>query len=65
MSMAGLLPEGAEKSDVVRRQTGMGRDQWRELLRTGAIPSAKIGRSTYVRPADVTAYLAAQFTAAG
>lgn len=57
--------EGLTLSEDARKAAGYGKDRWRELLRSREIPSAKIGRSVYVRDSDVEAYIDRQFAVAG
>lgn len=60
MSMS-VIPEDADASEVIRQETSYGVKHWRELLRSGAIPSAKLGRTTYVRRSDVRAHIEREF----
>lgn len=58
------MREGLRPSDEARAEAGYGKDAWREILRSGEIPSARIGRTLYVREDDVRAYITRQFDAA-
>ncbi|GEE01452.1 hypothetical protein nbrc107696_18980 [Gordonia spumicola] len=59
-----MIPDGLVKSEEARTAAGYGKDRWRSFLATGQLPSARIGRSLYVRADDVCALIEAQFTAA-
>ncbi|OBC02687.1 helix-turn-helix domain-containing protein [Gordonia sp. 852002-50395_SCH5434458] len=59
----GLIPEDAVRGEDVRAELGIGRQTWRALLRDGVIPSAKLGKTIYVKRTDVQRYVESQFAA--
>lgn len=58
-----LVPDDLIKSEDARLQTPFGKDTWREFIDRGELPTARIGRSRYVRADDVRALIAKQFAA--
>lgn len=65
MTQPSLLSDDVIASEEARTDVGYGRDRWRELLRSNAIPNTRIGRSVFVRRSDVRAYIESQFAENG
>ena len=58
-----LVPEGLVESETARKNVGYGKDKWRRFQDSGELPWARIGKSRYVREADVAALIEREFSA--
>ncbi len=50
-------PEEWLRPDEITRRYGIGRTRLYALLRTGELPSAKVGRTRHVRVSDIESFL--------
>lgn len=61
MTSTDMVPEGLVESEAARREVGYGKDRWKGFQRDGDLPWVRIGRSRYVRRADVAALIEREF----